>query len=175
MKPHLERGYINDTIKDRGIGPRIWRLKERVMYVDRRGRLFVVPWGFLYDKFSSPRGGWWFLPPSLGDKDRAAALHDFLWVTFDLIGLERRTINGWLWRDALQDVGFNRLQVRVIAAGPRFYGFVTRPKGDGTTRTRYTADVEGLPLRTWVERHYYDDGRGWNTVMYPIAGVTTGG
>lgn len=79
-----------------------------------------VPGGFITDFASIPRGLWNVLP-KIGKYDRAAVIHDFLYVTD---GMTRRLADAVLW-EACAVCGVSLWQQRVIYWGVRLGGWRT--------------------------------------------------
>jgi hypothetical protein len=72
------RPYFETKLAIRAIDELVWELTEDLIFVDSKGRRWVIPKGFRCDMNSTPRLFWIFMPPSSGTSDSAAALHDMV-------------------------------------------------------------------------------------------------
>jgi hypothetical protein len=102
---------FHGLLRTEGVPPysRVWRVLEDLKYTDRNGKEWIIPRELLFDKFSSPRFGWWALPPSLGHRDRAAALHDLMVRCREIFGITLMDCH-MHFRDAMECVGFPMFQ-----------------------------------------------------------------
>lgn len=103
-------------LKSEAAGNLVWRLLEHpeyadkypcpiaLVYVDRDGKEWPIPADFLCDYYSGIRPIWWHTPPSTGQKDRAAALHDFMVRWRKRLGLSLMDCHRH-FRDAMLAVG----------------------------------------------------------------------
>ena len=142
--------------------PRTWRLVGPLGYRDRCGRLWIMPDGMYTDFTSSPRWGWWYHPPRMGQGDRAAAFHDFQRRCYALIGVTIRE-SDWAFREALRDDGIGKRKALTKTLSVLLQGTFDRSAGMGEhSDSRFNGPLRsGEPLASWVARHYKPDGNGF--------------
>ena len=101
-------------------------LFRSLVYRTRAWRLITVPAGFETDFASIPRGLWNILPKH-GRQDKAAVLHDYLYVHN---GVTRAEADA-LFREAMEAEGVGRVARNAMYLGVRI--------GGGRTWDRYRA------------------------------------
>jgi len=154
--PRIGKPYV------KGLGHRVWQFQQPLWFVDWKGRRWILPMYFSCDLWSSPRPFWIIRPPSDGDSDAAAGMHDFLVRCRTLLGIGLRECHH-IFRDAMKEVGIGR--VRRNAKYLSVYCFNWLAAGDGRgyhSDDRYNNPVgeELEPIDEWVMRHYRPDGKG---------------
>lgn len=75
--------WIQAEVQATHIRGKFWRIDKPLIYLDHKGREWVVPAGFITDFASVPWPFILFVPRS-GKHNPAAVLHDFLYVTMAL-------------------------------------------------------------------------------------------
>jgi hypothetical protein len=75
--------WIQAEVSATHLRGRFWRIDRPLIYIDGRGREWIIPAGFVTDFASVPWPFTLFIPRS-GDHNSAAVLHDFLYVTMAL-------------------------------------------------------------------------------------------
>lgn len=114
------------------LGPYRKRLRASLVYRDARGRVFVVPAGFVCDGASVPRFLWWLYPPFGEAYEPAAWLHDWLYATADHLMLVdadsqlrpmTRADADALMREASVACGFRGRGAAVMHVGVRLGGW----------------------------------------------------
>jgi len=150
------------------VGHRLWRLALPLIYDDDEGRRWVAPRKFVFDGWSAPRFMWWLVAPLSGERDRAAAQHDFERQCFQLLGLDLADVDGYRFREAMKAVGMWGIKRYPKSWASRLQGIVSRPRGDGThkdeRRNAFVYDEFGherISLRRWCQKYYDPDGRGY--------------
>lgn len=94
-------------------------LLRPLQFRSQTGLLVTVPEGFETDYASIPQALWAVLPP-VGRYDRAAVLHDYLYVHN---GVERSVADAIL-NEAMEVAGVSRVQRWIIYSGVRIGGWV---------------------------------------------------
>lgn len=116
----------------RHIGARRKMLLENLVYRDSRGRVFVVPAGFVSDGASVPRPLWVLYPPFGEAYEPAAWLHDYLYANAESVLVDdvdgfrpvnRREADALL-EEASDAAGFRSSGSWILHAGVRFGGWV---------------------------------------------------
>ena len=163
-----DRNRFLTELDTRAIGDRLWALKSPQSYVDRNGRLWVVPKGFVCDKRSGFWLTWMYAPPSIGQADRAWIQHDFERQCWALLGLRPDVIDSERFYHQIRAVGKSQRRARWHCRAVTLQRIV-RGAGDGDGVHRdddrnapvYDETLrQWIPLLVWVRRHYRSDGHG---------------
>lgn len=77
----------DDIINKRLIQEDLWQLTQSFRVGLPDGRQIVIPAGTVYDKASIPRVVWWYIPRDDKAIERAALVHDYLYVVCEIEGV----------------------------------------------------------------------------------------
>lgn len=111
----LELRVLSDGEHYELVNPLIWQAWDE--------RKVVVPTGFITDMTSVPQVFWNILPPS-GKYTRAAVVHDWLYRAQEVT----RSQADEYFREAMHDIGVNKLQRAIIFAQVRMWGWIAWDK-----------------------------------------------
>lgn len=119
MSP-FESPLIMEDISESGHGNSRFILRVPLVYYSKSlNKTIVVPEGFVTDLASVPVGLWNILPKQ-GPWDKAAVVHDYLYV---MNGVTRKEADGVLL-EAMQDLKVSAWQSRLIYMGVRVGGWL---------------------------------------------------
>ncbi len=114
------REKAEDRPETRG-GRSLWDLEGNFRYITLAGVTILVPKGFVTDLASVPRFAAGIIPPD-GPWVMAAIIHDYLYATQGLAGVFTRSQADDIFREAMKDLGVNKVRRNVIYAAVRVGG-----------------------------------------------------